>query len=186
MQARAWLALALLLSACGGAAMKRVTVGGHAFDVPEAHLVEDRLPFLPADAGEGLYVLLDPDAPPEARVSVIVSPAADACRFNAPPVVDQLPRACAVARGEAPQPSPGRLTKTPRFPGSVRQFDYKGEDGGVAVACAAREGGGGSCTAIYAWRDLIWDASFDEAQVPRLEAIRAEVAKRLDEWSAGG
>lgn len=186
MRNKAWLALVLLLSGCGGGAgpVKRVTVGGHVFDVPKANLVEDRLPFLPEGKSEQLYVVLDPAADPAREVSVIVGTMASMCSFQTPPVVDQVPQACAVARGAAPQPTPGRLTKAPRFPGSTKEWDYTGEDGHVAVSCSGEPGRPGLCNATYAWRDLVWDASFDETQVARLEEVRAEIARKLDEWSA--
>lgn len=172
------LCLLLLLAACGGAAMTRVQVGSHVFAVPEANL-------LPTGGG-ALNAVLDPAAPLPEQVSILVQAVPDVCDPATPPVIDQLPRACAVARGAAPQPQPGRLTRRQRHADDPTQYDYVGEDGGVAVSCNGERPGAGSCGVIYAWRDLVWSANFREADVPRLEAIRGEVARLLDDWSGKG
>ncbi|SFS09800.1 hypothetical protein SAMN05192580_3329 [Sphingomonas jatrophae] len=156
--------------------MKPVQVGSHRFEVPDEHV-------LPASGPGALSAVLNPQAPLQEQTSILVQAVADVCNPGTPPVIDQLPRACAVARGQAEQPQPGRLTRKLRFPDDPTQYDYHGEDGGVAVSCSGDTPGAGSCGAIYAWRDLIWSARFREADVPRLEEIRADVARKLDQWS---
>ncbi len=178
------LAAAILLSGCAEPAMTPIKIGSHEFSVPEEYLVKERLFYLPKEEGEGLYFALDPKIPDKDQVLVILGTVQKFCSFNTPPVIDQVPRACAVARGQSPQPRPGKLMKAPRFPGNDTHYDYKGQDGGVAVSCSGEPGQSGSCSATFAWRDLVWDAAFDEQWVPRLDELRAEVAKRLDEWSA--
>lgn len=183
---RVWLALAAaaLVAGCGRTDVKRVEVGGHVFGVPEANLMPDRLPFLPASPDASLTALLNPEAPPPERLTVLVEPVAAACKPGAT-LSERLRRACAVAQGHAPQPVPGRLTRRPRFPDDPTQYDYLGEDGGVALSCNASEGGGGSCGMIHAWRDLVWSVDIRESEVPRAEEIRAEIMRRLDEWAQG-
>ncbi len=181
---RTCLALALFLSGCSGAAMTEVKLGGHQFRVPDEHIVKEDVAFLPKGEADSMYVALDPRLPEKDQVLVIVGTTDKFCNFNAPPVIDQVPRACAVAKGRAPQPRTGRLTKVARSAGAtVSRYVYKGEDGGVAVSCSSEEGRSGSCSATFAWRDLVWDATFDEQWVPRLDELRATVARRLDEWS---
>jgi hypothetical protein len=183
---REWalLGFAIALPGCGEHKVTPVNVGSHNFGVPEGYLVKERLLSLPKEEIEGLYFTPDPTIPEKEQVLVIVDTIQKFCTFNNPPVIDQVPRACAVARGQAAQPHPGKLRKAPRFPGNEVHYDYKGEDGAVAVSCSAEPGQSGSCSATFAWRDLVWDAMFDEQWVPRLDELRAEVARRLDEWSA--
>ncbi len=165
--------------------MTEIRLGGHHFSVPDKYMVTDELAFLPKSESESFYIALDPQLPEKDQVLVIVGTIRKFCNFNNPPVIDQVPRACAVAKGQAPQPKTGKLTKVIRSTGAtVSRYDYKGEDGGVAVSCTGEPGQSGSCSATFAWRDLVWDAAFDEQWVPRLDELRAEVAKRLDEWSA--
>ncbi|WP_344693539.1 hypothetical protein [Sphingomonas cynarae] len=181
--ATGWL-LALLAAGCSGAAMKQEKVGGHVFNLPEQALEEENVFFLPKDDYDGLYFVLGSETAPAEQVRVILGTTEKFCNFNTPPVIDQVPRACAVARGQAPQPKTGRLTRVARSAGAtVNRYVYKGEDGGVAVSCRSEDGQSGTCSATFAWRDLVWDATFDEQWVPKLDELRAEVAKRLDEWS---
>lgn len=182
---RTCLALVLLIAGCSGGAMTEVKLGNHRFRVPDEYMVKNDVAFLPEGDADSLYIALDPRLPDRDQVLVIVGTTGKFCTFNTPPVIDQVPRACAVAKGQAPQPRTGRLTKVARSAGAtVSRYVYKGEDGGVAVSCSSEEGRSGSCSATFAWRDLVWDATFDEQWVPRLDELRATVAKRLDEWSA--
>jgi hypothetical protein len=185
MRTATWWALALLVAGCSGAAMTDVTLGGHHFRVPDEYRVKQDVAFLPDEDADSLYIALDPNLPEKDQVLVIVGTIAKFCNFANPPVIDQVPRACAVAKGQAQQPKTGQLTKVARSKGAtVSRYVYKGADGGVAVSCSSEDGQSGSCSATFAWRDLVWDATFDEQWVPRLDELRAEVAKRLDEWSA--
>jgi len=162
--------------------MTRKTVGTTSFEVPDDRVVSFDVAYLPASQNDGLAFRLNPGAPRPEEILVLVEPADDVCRRAATAVVDMVPRACAVARGEAkPQPI-GTLTKASRSPGISSQWEYRGQDGGVVAACS-RSSRGGSCDASFAWRDLVYSISFDDDQIGKLAELKAQTDQLLDEWS---
>lgn len=161
--------------------MVRKTVGSRVFDVPERHVITSDFPFLPSSQNDGLTFVLNPDAERAKQILVGVDTAAEVCHRPGKPVVDMVPRACAVAEGRAATAPLGRLVKKLRFPDDDTQWDYHSENGGVVAMCTP-ESDNGSCDATFAWKNMIVSVSFDEGNIDRLEALQKDVSVLLQSW----
>lgn len=87
-----WLIAIVLasLGGCDGGEMKDITVSGHVFRVPRAHLVKEGIPWLPTNQSEHLLFVINPEARPQEQMVVGVDPSQGTCQPSASPTSNML------------------------------------------------------------------------------------------------
>lgn len=180
----------MAISGCGGGS-KSVEVDGHVFHVPEKHLVEGTIPWLPASQSESLKFVINPDARQEEQMLVTIEATDKTCHPKTPPAYNQLSIACAAAskRNDLPQSADYAVERVNRD-GDPTQWYYrlKGQDGEgqeiIVASCYAMSGDGksGLCTALHNYGDLVYSVGLRSDDVERLPAIRKAVNDLLKSW----
>lgn len=184
-------AIALVtMSGCSEGGRRSVSVDGHVFSVPEAHLVRGTIPWLPVSQSDGLTFVTNPEAPLAERVSVLVQSTSVTCRAQAAPAYDQLASACkAAAQGVEDQATESRFEVEKVYENkddpwwTYRLQNPSGNGLGAMVAsCSAMSDGDGLCHSLGHYHDLVYSVGLRDSEIKRLPAIHAQVRALLSSW----
>jgi hypothetical protein len=185
----AGVAALMTLTSCNETGVTVVQIADHEFHGPQAHLVKEAIPWLPASQSEGLKFLLDPNVRPEEQIIVTMESASISCRPEVHPASSQLSIACSEAShhaGNHEQSNQG-VKKTYRD-GDLTQWEYQASigkpgTGQVVASCYALSGKqGGLCTALSNYDDMVYSVGLRDGDIPRLPSIHRKVRELLGSW----
>jgi hypothetical protein len=171
----------------------RQSVAGHQFDVPKDHIFDARIAWLPAPESDSFVFLLNPDPNPNQipKHRIVVEPLAGRCPGGVSRPMD-------VACGKAKE-----LVGThPRF--ERRQNDLGSWSSDLFVVYGDDRTGqtmrqhvaycqlfepnpvkpkpSNLCTTVWAYKSMLLQFSFDEAEADQMPRMKAEAMALLDRW----
>ena len=165
----------VLLAGCTDTA--NYTVGKHVFALTEPYVHVPRFYAFWADKPTSLSFTLNPQAPADAQHVVNVETTTDTCLPSRLAGPSPLASACAAARARSAVGMGGRLTKS----GNRSQWSYQA--GGRTVAtCYDTPKGGGLCTAVSNYQDVLISIGFRDKEAGDLPAMEAEARRLLKGW----
>lgn len=183
------------IGGCSGGSFRDVTVDGHVFHVPSNHLVQGKIPWLPASQSDGLKFVLNPEARPEDQTLVTIESTKMTCRPATPPASTQLASACATAAREAGDNQADRDFDVEKVHpnGDPTQWEYRlkspraSGQGVVVASCYAMSDSrqAGLCTSLNNYKDLVYSVSLRDSDVHGLPVIWDKVHRTLSSWEQG-
>ena len=169
-------ALALLIPA-GCTDASSFTLGKHSFTVPAPYVEVVPVYAFWKDRPTSLTFTLDPQDPAEAQHVVNVESAEATCKPSRLAGASPLGAACAAAHARSRAAISLPLAKA----GNARQWTYQA--GGRTIAsCYETPRGGGLCTALSNYQDVLISISFHADEAGRLPKMEAEARRLLASW----
>lgn len=174
-------------SGCSRRDVAAIEIDGHVFHVPEDHLVQETVPWLPASQSDALRFIINPEAEPQELLRVTIESTARTCHPTTPPASNQLASACAAASGDDEVEDRNFDLEKVLRDGDPTQWEYRLKDRGTVVAsCFALsdDGKSGLCTSLGHYKDLVYAVRLRDSDVTRLPSIREKVKGLLSSWEA--
>jgi hypothetical protein len=171
----------------------RQCVAGHQFDVPKDHIFNARIAWLPAPESDSFVFFLntDPNLNHIPKHRIVVEPLAGRCQGGITRLMD-------VACGKAKE----LVGRHPRFERRQNELGswssdlfviYRDDRNGQTVRqqvadCQLFEPNpvkpkpSSLCTTVWAYKSMLLQFSFDEAEADRVPQMKAEAMALLDRW----
>lgn len=179
------------LGGCNGTGIKAVEIDGHSFRVPEEHLVQGTIPWLPASQSAGLKFVVNPVARSEDQLMFTIESTATTCQPTNPPTSNMLSSACIEAKKNSSVSSVSPFSPEKVHPqDDPTQWAYRVKDAGgnyrtVATCFALSDDKSGLCRSLNNYKDLVYSVGLRDSEIQRLPEIWAKVGEMLASWEVG-
>ena len=181
------------LTSCSGTGVSVVRVDDHVFHVPQSHMVEGTIPWLPASQAAGLRFVVNPGVRPEEQMMVTMEPSATTCHPKTPPASSQLSTACSAARRKEAGAIPDNSYAVEKVYRSddPTQWEYRlkgdsGSLGNVVASCYYLSDEKGLCTSLSNYEDLVYSFGLRDEDIPHLAALHKSIRELLRKWEGVG
>lgn len=180
--------ISMTISGCSSSGPTAVKVDDHVFDVPQKHLVQGTIPWLPASQSDALKFIVNPEADVEEQMIVTMESTATTCHPTSPPASTQLASVCADATDIGEDAGHNFVLEKVLRDGDPTQWEYRLKDRGTVVAScyALSDDKTGLCTSLSRYNDLVYSVGLRDSDVVRLPAIREKVISLLQSWERAG
>jgi hypothetical protein len=179
----------LSLSNCSNNEFKEVVVGDHVFNVPNEHLIEERIPWLPQSKEKGLIFYMDSEMPVQNRIIVLVQSRNITCRDES--ASTELAYHCNNSAKHL-EDVPINWEKVKKIQAESNSIDWKyvqkNKDGTlltIASCFAMANGEDGLCTILGSYTDLVYSLGVEDSEISRIPEIKKAVSARLSSWDNG-
>jgi hypothetical protein len=181
--------LTLALVGCSRSVIQHI--GDRAFLVPKKQLFADQLYWMPFKSN-GFSFILNPERELPEQIAVELYSIRDACPRGFTNGDNQGAFLCRkkslIVSSQTPLPSYDLQKQMGDMGNAVWSYRLHSADGGhPIVSCSATSPGdakGGLCSAMAAYKDLIFSIHVREVNVPRLPILVASVQATLSKWEA--
>lgn len=178
---------AFTLNGCGSGGSATFDVDGHVFRVPNDHLEDGAIPWLPTSQSDGLRFIINPKDKPEAQMTVTIESTRNTCNPKTPPSSTQLASACS-GKAEDRASSGGKELEKVYNNGDQTQWEYRTNGKGEVMASCflLSDNSGGLCTFINRYDNLVYSLRFRDRDIDDLPMIQEKIVDLLSTWEVKG
>jgi hypothetical protein len=182
------------IAASSGDSLAHREVAGNRFEVPADHLFNATIPWLPAPEEDSFVFLLQPNPTPDQipKHRVLVQRLSRFCPGDAS---QMLRIACGQEQTSVTDGPPNEKVQDPLASWSSDIYSVEAEPGDDGVIdkrqiayCQLFESNpvkpepSNLCTTFWAYDGMMLQFSFDETELPKMRAMKAEAMTLLDSW----